>query len=259
MAPTFSRPGSFSDSSSTTKDDVPYVLRSVLKIVRRLLRVCVYFQKATTDTLLTVADKCGYLAALSLDVLIGLCCPGILEPQKNSLPSLMPAIIVMLIVLSIYFVFVTCYLPVAGLPVSSLQSIGFHGLTGLSFLAYYLGATTDPGGIPENDIWRSNPPPLLEKKKSSNERRFCQKELKFKPDRCHYCSPMNRNVLRMDHYCPWLVNCSGTTTTNFSICSYSTAPSPWTGAAGLCSMQSTSGLLTQPSVQRPSSSSRALA
>jgi hypothetical protein len=121
----------------------------------------------------------------------------------------MPAVIVMLIVLSIYFVFVTCYLPVAGLPLSSLQSIGFHGLTSLSFLAYYLGATTDPGGIPENDIWRNNPPPLLEKKKSSGERRFCHKELKFKPDRCHYCSPMNRNVLRMDHYCPWLVNCVG--------------------------------------------------
>ena len=47
------------------------------------------------------------------------CCPGILEPQRNSLPSLMPAVIVMLIVLSIYFVYITCYLPVAGLPLSS--------------------------------------------------------------------------------------------------------------------------------------------
>ena len=34
--------------------EVPYVLRSALKIVRRLLRVCVYFQKATVDTLAAV-------------------------------------------------------------------------------------------------------------------------------------------------------------------------------------------------------------
>ena len=34
--------------------EVPYVLRSALKIVRRLLRICVYFQKATVDTFYAV-------------------------------------------------------------------------------------------------------------------------------------------------------------------------------------------------------------
>ena len=50
---------------------------------------------------------------------------------------------------------------------------------------------------------------LIERKKSNNEYRFCQKEGKYKPDRSHFCSPMQRNVLRMDHYCPWLSNCVG--------------------------------------------------
>ena len=51
-----------------------------------------------------------------------------------------------------------CPVPRKVAPRRSLQSIGFHGLTALSFLAYYLGATTDPGGIPDNDTWRCAAP-----------------------------------------------------------------------------------------------------
>ena len=39
--------------------------------------------------------------------------------------------------------------------------------------------------------------------------RFCQKEKIFKPDRAHYCKVLQKNVMRMDHHCPWLLNTIG--------------------------------------------------
>ncbi|CAE7248269.1 PFA3 [Symbiodinium sp. KB8] len=81
------------------------------------------------------------------------------------------------------------------------------------------GITIDPGFIPDNWQKSENGRPIFEveggivfmheRKKKTGELRFCNKEMKFKPDRAHYCSAMRRNVLRMDHYCPWLANCVG--------------------------------------------------
>ncbi len=41
-------------------------------------------------------------------------------------------------------------------------------------------------------------------------RRFCHKVCKmYKPDRAHHCTPLDKCVLKMDHYCPWMANCIG--------------------------------------------------
>ncbi|CAD7933714.1 unnamed protein product [Amoebophrya sp. A25] len=39
--------------------------------------------------------------------------------------------------------------------------------------------------------------------------RFCQEERIFKPDRAHFCRVANKNIMRMDHHCPWLLNTVG--------------------------------------------------
>ncbi|ETW42463.1 hypothetical protein PFNF135_03125 [Plasmodium falciparum NF135/5.C10] len=43
----------------------------------------------------------------------------------------------------------------------------------------------------------------------SGELRYCIHEKKYKPDRSHYCRAIEKNVLKMDHYCPWVANCVG--------------------------------------------------
>ena len=89
----------------------------------------------------------------------------------------------------------------------------FHECFVLAVISYLQGITTDPGGVPES--WLRSPETeqyiahLIQERKRSGELRFCHKELKYKPDRAHFCSVMQRNVLRMDHYCPWMNNCIG--------------------------------------------------
>ncbi|CUV08057.1 unnamed protein product, partial [Cryptosporidium hominis] len=69
---------------------------------------------------------------------------------------------------------------------------------------------TDAGRVPVTEEWRNTPDPkLIFERKDDGRLRFCKYELVYKPDRAHYCRQLNRNVLRMDHYCPWFGNCIG--------------------------------------------------
>ena len=38
---------------------------------------------------------------------------------------------------------------------------------------------------------------------------LCAYCIRWKPERCHHCRKCNKCVLKMDHHCPWLVNCVG--------------------------------------------------
>jgi hypothetical protein len=120
------------------------------------------------------------------------------------LPTTLPLIFVFHIILLIYSTYVLCYMPAVGLSIYSTESISFHIITALAILSYYRAVSTDPGGIPSTAEWeKSN----LSKKGEGL--RFCSREKKYKPDRTHFCSAIGRNVLKMDHYCPWLANCVG--------------------------------------------------
>jgi palmitoyltransferase ZDHHC2/15/20 len=124
--------------------------------------------------------------------------------SDKSLPQTLPLIFVLHIILLVYSTYVLCYLPAVGLGFDSAESIVFHLITALAMISYYRGVTTDPGGIPEGPEWEKG---NVSAKQAGL--RFCQREKKYKPDRTHYCSAIGRNVLKMDHYCPWLANCVG--------------------------------------------------
>lgn len=44
---------------------------------------------------------------------------------------------------------------------------------------------------------------------NQNEKTFCKKCEKYRPNRAHHCSTCGRCVLKMDHHCPWIFNCVG--------------------------------------------------
>eukprot|EP00931_Biecheleriopsis_adriatica_P093592 TRINITY_DN67319_c0_g1_i1.p1 TRINITY_DN67319_c0_g1~~TRINITY_DN67319_c0_g1_i1.p1 ORF type:complete len:444 (-),score=93.07 TRINITY_DN67319_c0_g1_i1:20-1351(-) len=141
--------------------------------------------------------------------------------QERPLAETAPLIAIATIMGSLYTSFSWAYMPAVGILPTSTSSVVFHSSFVLAALSFERGVTVDPGGIPDDWEKGSDGRPLfeqegsarryflLEKKRSTGELRFCKKELKFKPDRAHFCSAMQRNILRMDHYCPWLANCVG--------------------------------------------------
>mmetsp|Transcript_18242 Transcript_18242/g.58028 ORF Transcript_18242/g.58028 Transcript_18242/m.58028 type:complete len:262 (+) Transcript_18242:3-788(+) len=126
----------------------------------------------------------------------------------------MPLVMVGLIMGTLYFAFVGCCVPLSGIGLLGAGPLAFNATFVLALVSYYQCVMTDPGSIP--DTWRASPDVLacikdrlVERKRTTGELRFCAKERKYKPDRAHYCKALERNVLRMDHYCPWMSNCIG--------------------------------------------------
>jgi len=75
---------------------------------------------------------------------------------------------------------------------------------------------TAPGTVPNEDDWKmgsqasgSNDLTTRELKGSTGDRRFCKWCQRYKPDRCHHCRICKKCVLKMDHHCPWIMNCVG--------------------------------------------------
>ncbi|CAK0860271.1 unnamed protein product [Prorocentrum cordatum] len=160
----------------------------------------------------SVVDSCAELALAC--AACGATAPLARHFQGRALREVMPLALVALIMGTIYFGYIGCCVPLLGTGLSGSAPVAFNVAIALSAWAYHQSVVVDPGGIPES--WREAPGvfeqvqyKLLERKKSCESVRFCSKEHKYKPDRSHYCRPLGRNVLRMDHYCPWVVNCIG--------------------------------------------------
>tara|TARA_B110001452_G_scaffold8088_2_gene7120 strand:+ start:2294 stop:3181 length:888 start_codon:yes stop_codon:yes gene_type:complete len=102
-------------------------------------------------------------------------------------------------------------------------TIAFNVVFALAMISFFRAVFTDPGRIPES--WSVHPDDLetgertrlmpavlqTQEKKHDGSVRICRKSRPpmYKPDRAHYCRVMQRCVLKMDHFCPWLNNCIG--------------------------------------------------
>lgn len=151
----------------------------------------------------------GWEAGL-IESLRSACWPKLFENFKDrELRECSPMLMVGHIMGLLYVGYVWVYLPVAGLPISCTNSIVFHSAFLASLASYYQALVTDPGKVPEGFDPRCTGMECHERKRSTNDFRWCNKENVYKPDRCHFCGNLNRNVLKMDHYCPWLHNTVG--------------------------------------------------
>jgi len=52
-------------------------------------------------------------------------------------------------------------------------------------------------------------PTLANIDKMKKENNYCEKCRNYKPDRAHHCQHCGKCTLRMDHHCPWIMNCVG--------------------------------------------------
>eukprot|EP00747_Dinoflagellata_sp_TGD_P163938 gnl/TRDRNA2_/TRDRNA2_183180_c0_seq1.p1 gnl/TRDRNA2_/TRDRNA2_183180_c0~~gnl/TRDRNA2_/TRDRNA2_183180_c0_seq1.p1 ORF type:complete len:307 (-),score=32.43 gnl/TRDRNA2_/TRDRNA2_183180_c0_seq1:118-1038(-) len=94
-------------------------------------------------------------------------------------------------------------------------------MTILLLLSYFRAVITNPGSVPEKTEWllpHDGPEhthsdilhsPQTNEVKATGERRWCKWCGKYKPDRCHHCRVCRTCVLKMDHHCPWIMNCVG--------------------------------------------------
>lgn len=152
------------------------------------------------------------------------CCTGILENfcfcdfqratrgPKTPLQGSLPILFVLMLLVMLYNAFVFGYMPAMGIAVNSRTSLIFHAWIFLVLASFVQAVQTDPGTVPDTREWKTHgcpPDECKERKRGSDEARWCRKTESYKPDRAHYCRVCRRSVLRMDHHCPWLGNTIG--------------------------------------------------
>jgi len=131
---------------------------------------------------------------------------------KMPLQGNLPILFVLMLLVMLYNAFVFGYMPAMRIAVNSRTSLIFHAWIFLVLASFVQAVNTEPGTVPDTEEWRTYgcpPPECRERKRGTDEARWCRKSEAYKPDRAHYCRVSGHSVLRMDHHCPWLGNTIG--------------------------------------------------
>eukprot|EP00198_Chlamydomonas_reinhardtii_P005259 XP_001694595.1 predicted protein [Chlamydomonas reinhardtii] len=87
--------------------------------------------------------------------------------------------------------------------------------------SYLAAVTADPGRVPQGwhpfadeqqaraELERMSYSNYYFDRRDPRRPRFCKRCQAWKPERAHHCSVTGRCVLKMDHWCIWVVNCVG--------------------------------------------------
>lgn len=184
---------------------------SIMKDVEKAGKMCKEEALSVWDG---VRAKIDLVCIGAVKLLESLCCLDVnrfAKPEKPLTGSL-PILFVLMLIILLYNAYVFGYMPMAGIGLNSRTSLLFHAWIFMVLSSFSQAVRTDPGTTPMDARWRDkeNPPAeAKERKRCSDEARWCRKSNAYKPDRAHYCRVLKKGVLRMDHYCPWLGNTVG--------------------------------------------------
>eukprot|EP00933_Yihiella_yeosuensis_P030708 TRINITY_DN24301_c0_g1_i1.p1 TRINITY_DN24301_c0_g1~~TRINITY_DN24301_c0_g1_i1.p1 ORF type:complete len:295 (+),score=18.29 TRINITY_DN24301_c0_g1_i1:140-1024(+) len=142
-----------------------------------------------------------------------------------TLVSVLPAAFILLLISTLWSIYTFLHLlPMLQVDVRSSygaevvargfrQLFLFQALSGMSLICYFRAALTLPGVVPQVPEWllgnSEAEATLTQEVKFGGGRRTCKHCLVYKPDRCHHCRVCQCCILRMDHHCPWIMNCVG--------------------------------------------------
>lgn len=130
-----------------------------------------------------------------------------------------PILLVYLVIVSVNYGFTRFYiLNQAGFDITKLISGTIFYFCALMVLICHLKSMfTSPGFVYEG--WENNYKTIYDEaelKNSTNKilspydkKLYCQKCSMKRPARAHHCKICNKCVLKMDHHCPWIMNCVG--------------------------------------------------
>jgi len=130
------------------------------------------------------------------------------EPAK-----FLPVVTVVANILIIYWIFMWYHaVPLARDPFPGNARRGwveiavFNIVTTMVWICYLRCILVHPGAVPSVQCTDSLE---LQETKASGDRRHCKWCTTYKPDRCHHCRVCRQCILKMDHHCPWIMNCVG--------------------------------------------------
>ncbi|KAG2454135.1 hypothetical protein HYH02_001171 [Chlamydomonas schloesseri] len=104
---------------------------------------------------------------------------------------------------------------------SALVIVLFSGVCVMCVWSYLAAVTSDPGRVPQGwhpfadeqqaraELERMSYSNYYFDRRDPRRPRFCKRCQAWKPERAHHCSVTGRCVLKMDHWCIWVVNCVG--------------------------------------------------
>ncbi|KAG1679619.1 hypothetical protein FOA52_006136 [Chlamydomonas sp. UWO 241] len=143
------------------------------------------------------------------------------------LGSVMVLLVVALVAFSWYAVVPLCYGPyifgdsILKAILSGLACVLYTALNVMVLWCYFAAVTTDPGRVPSGwhpfvddqqaavELERLAYSDYYVDRRDPRRPRFCKRCQAWKPERSHHCSVSGHCILRMDHYCIWVINCVG--------------------------------------------------